>query len=52
MFYIDYKKIKHYYNTIGIDGKRMWSIEMVKDAVKMKKINKEQFEYITGEKYI
>ena len=51
MFYINYEKIKNYYNTIGIDGKRIWNINMVKNAVVMNKITLEEFEIITGEKY-
>lgn len=41
---LSFEKIKEYYD------KKYWTKEMVKNAVKMKKITEEEFEEITGEK--
>ena len=40
-----FEKIKSYYDS------GFWSIEWVRNAVEKGKINAEQFEIITGEKY-
>jgi uncharacterized XkdX family phage protein len=40
-----YQKIKEYFE------KRLWNLEMVKNAVAKGKITADEFEQITGEKY-
>lgn len=40
-----YQKIKDYYD------KKLWNIEMVKNAVVKGKITADEYEIITGEKY-
>lgn len=40
---LDLKKIKDYYD------RKLWTKEMVKNAVKMNKITEEQYKEITGE---
>lgn len=40
-----FKRIKYYFQM------KLWTVEMVKMAVKKGVITKEQFEEITGEKY-
>ena len=40
-----YKRIKYYFQM------KLWTVDMVKTAVKKGVITKEQFEEITGEKF-
>lgn len=49
---LDFDKIKYYYNTIGLNGERLWNEEMVKNAVLMGKINEKEYKEITGKDYI
>lgn len=43
---MNYKRIKYYFQN------KLWTVEMVKMAVRKGIITKEQFEEITKEKYI
>lgn len=43
---LGFDKIKDYYD------RELWTKEMVKNAVKMNKINESEFKQITGEDYI
>ncbi len=43
---LDYKKIKDYYE------RKLWTRAMVKNAVKMNKIDEIDYKQITGEDYI
>lgn len=43
---LDFKKIKYYYDN------KLWTKEMVRNAVKKNKITEEQYKDITGEDYI
>ncbi|MDB8805003.1 XkdX family protein [Romboutsia sp. 1001216sp1] len=42
---LDFKKIKYYYDN------KLWTKEMVKNAVKVNKITEEQYKEITNEDY-
>lgn len=46
-----YATVKKYYNTRKSDGSRMWSIDMVRNAVVKGWITADEFEEITGEAY-
>lgn len=46
-----FEQIKTYYNTFKPDGSRMWSKEMVANAVIKGWITAAEYEEITGEKY-
>lgn len=46
-----FNTVKKYYNTIKPNGNRLWSIEMVKNAVVKGWITAEEYKEITGEKY-
>ena len=46
----NFVKVRTYYN-ITIDGKRLWSIAMVKKAVVKGWITEVEFKEITGEDY-
>lgn len=48
---VKFEVVKKYYNSFKEDGTRMWSIEMVKNAVIKKWITKTEFEEITSEPY-
>lgn len=46
----NFVKVRTYYNTT-IDGKRLWSLAMVKKAVVKGWITEAEFKEITGEDY-
>ena len=46
----NYSKVKKYYDTI-VNGKRLWTISMVRQAVAKGWITEAEFEEITGETY-
>lgn len=46
-----YATVKKYYNTRKPDGSRMWSIDMVRNAVVKGWITADEFEEITSEAY-
>ena len=47
----NFEKVKRYYNTYKLDGTRMWTIGMVRNAVVQGWITEAEFEEITGEVY-
>ena len=47
----NFDKVNKFYNTIKPDGSRMWSLQMVKNAVVKGWITPEEFTEITGEVY-
>ena len=46
-----YSVVKKYYNTYKPDGARLWTDEMVHNAVDKGWITAAEFEEITGEKF-
>ena len=46
----NFDKVKFYYNSRRLDGRRMWTINMVKNAVG-KWITADEYEEITGDTY-
>lgn len=44
--------INYFYNEIDREGKRLWEISRVKEAVVLKKIDEKEYKQITGEDYI
>ena len=46
----NFEKVKDYYYTKRLDGRRMWTLAMVKNAVG-KWITADEFKEITGEEY-
>lgn len=52
MIILDFNKIKYYYDTFNVNGERLWTKEMVYDAVGKGKITAEEYKLITGEDYI
>lgn len=46
----NYDKVVKYYNTF-YNGKRMWDVDRVRNAVAKGWITTNEFEEITGEKY-
>lgn len=45
-----YELVKRYYDTF-INGKRLWSIDRVRQAVKRNWITADEYQEITGEAY-
>ena len=45
-----YEQVKYFYDTF-VNGKRLWSIERVRNAVVKEWITAEEFKEITGEQY-
>ena len=46
----NFEKVKFYYNSKRLDGRRMWTINMVRNAVG-KWITADEFKEITGDTY-
>ncbi len=46
-----FNTVKKYYNTIKPNGSRLWSAEMVKNAVVKDWITVDEYKEITGEEY-
>lgn len=47
----NFYKVKKYYHSFKVDGTRMWTIEMVRNAVVKNWITEAEFKEITGEDY-
>lgn len=51
MIILNFDKVKDYYDTTNTQGNRLWTKQMVHDAVGKGKITPDEYKVITGEDY-